>query len=342
MASCQGCGTDILGRDRFCRNCGAPVAVSVGDLTDTSRFQSETDAPSNLNAVAFREPTNPFHTPASPTYAAPNYAATPPYNTSSLTRFMRGKALWLVILLVLLFGSVLGAGAFLLARPSIAEIDARFSERDEEGESVRQAYEEAVQNSLGFKQGTMSDSEFPGIKGIFVNSLMSDDCPAALAKIEAGDVLLELNSTPVRNNTELSQALTPLTPGQEVPIKLYREGETLTTTLKVADRSFPPLQPRIDARYQGFLGILDSNRRCCVPGTKKWGIEVIKTHYNAPAELFGLQPGDVITKFDGHATRTTSEFNRRIRSTKPRSKVRVTFYRGASEQTIEVIMGHRW
>ena len=340
MASCQACGTEILGRDRFCRNCGAPVAISVGDLTDTSRFQSETDASANQNAPVFREPTNPFHAPSAPGYAAPHFTATPPYNTSSLTRFIRAKALWLVFLLVLLFGAV-GAGAFLLARTPLDSIDA-IIEQDGEKESTRQAYEEAVQNSLGFKQGTMSDSEFPGIKGIFVNSLMSDDCPAALAKIEAGDVLLELNSNPVRNNTELSQALTPLTPGQEVPIKFYRDGETKTTTLKVADRSFPPLQPKIDARYQGFLGILDSNRRCCVPGAKKWGVEVLKTHYNAPAELFGLQPGDVITKFDGHATRTASEFNRRIRSTKPRSKVLVTFYRGASEQTIEVIMGHRW
>lgn len=341
MASCQACGTDIHGRDRFCRNCGAPVAVSVGDLTDTSRFQSETEAPANQNAPAFREPTNPFHTPSASGYAGPNYPATPPYNTSSLKRFIRAKALWLVFLLVFLVGAV-GAGAFLFARTSMVPIDAIISDRDDDRESARQAYVEAVQNSLGFKQGTMSDSEFPGIKGIFVNSLMSDDCPAALAKIEAGDVLLELNSKPVRNDTELSQALSPLTSGQEVPIKLYREGETLTTTLKVADPTFPPLQPKIDARYQGFLGILDSDRRCCVPGTKKWGIEILKTHYNAPAELFGLQPGDVITKFDGHATRTASEFNRRIRATKPRSKVLVTFYRGASEQTIEVIMGHRW
>src|SRR5262245_66675832 len=53
---------------------------------------------------------------------------------------------------------------------------------------VRHKYEEAVQNALGFKQGAYSATEFPGVQGIFINNLMSDDSPAALAKIQAGDL----------------------------------------------------------------------------------------------------------------------------------------------------------
>jgi len=40
--------------------------------------------------------------------------------------------------------------------------------------------------------------------------------------------------------------------------------------------------------------------------------------------------------------KTPNEFNRHIRAVKPRSKVSLTFYRGNSEQKVEVIMGHRW
>src|SRR5262249_56031580 len=54
---------------------------------------------------------------------------------------------------------------------------------------VRQKYEEAVQNALGFKQGVYSATEFPGIQGIFINNLMSDDSPAALANIQGADLL---------------------------------------------------------------------------------------------------------------------------------------------------------
>ncbi|MGH9755141.1 MAG: PDZ domain-containing protein [Blastocatellia bacterium] len=64
-------------------------------------------------------------------------------------------------------------------------------------------------------------------------------------------------------------------------------------------------------------------------------------HINGPAKLFGLRPGDIITEFNGHPVKTPNEFNRHIRAVKPGSKVVVTFYRGVTEQKIEVIMGHR-
>jgi S1-C subfamily serine protease len=207
---------------------------------------------------------------------------------------------------------------------------------------ARREYEITVQNALGFKQGVYSATEFPSVQGIFVNHLMSDDSPAALAKIQAGDLLMELNNQQVRNNIELSQVLESLETGQEVPVKLYRDGVTVSSRIKLADRAFPPPQPpKIEQRDQGFLGILDAFRRP-LPSKKQWGVEVKELHINGPAELFGLRSGDVITEFNGHPVKTPNEFNRRIRAVKPGSKIAVTFYRGNTQQKIELIMGHRW
>jgi len=205
---------------------------------------------------------------------------------------------------------------------------------------VRHKYEEAVQNALGFKQGVYSATEFPGIRGIFINYLMSDDSPAALANIQAGDLLTELNNQQVRNDSELSQVLESLETGQEVPVKVYRDGAMTSSRIKIADRALPPSQPKTEMRDQGFLGIINSFRRP-LPDTKKWGVEVKEVHINGPAKLSGLRPGDVITEFNGHPVRTTNEFNRHIRAVRPGSKVVVTFYRGVTEQKIEVTMGHR-
>ena len=205
---------------------------------------------------------------------------------------------------------------------------------------VRHKYEEAVQNALGFKQGIYSATEFPGIHGIFINNLMSDDSPAALANIQAGDLLTELNNQQVRNDSELSQVLESLETGQEVPVKLYRDGAMTSSRIKIADRALPPSQPEAELRDQGFLGILDSFRRP-IPGTKKWGVELNQLHNNGPAKLSGLRPNDIITEFNGHPVKTPHEFNRHIRAVKPGSKVAVTFYRGVAEQKIEVIMGNR-
>jgi S1-C subfamily serine protease len=208
--------------------------------------------------------------------------------------------------------------------------------------TVRHKYEEAVQNALGFRQGAYSATEFPGVQGIFINNLMSDDSPAAVAKIQAGDLITELNKQEVRNDNELSQVLDSLKNGDEVPVSVYRDGARIDLRIKIADRAFPPLQPKTEVDDQGFLGILDSSRRCCIPGTKKWGVEVKELHINGPAELFGLRPGDVITEFDGHPVKTPNEFNRRIRATKPGSKIALTLFRGKAEQKIELILGHRW
>jgi S1-C subfamily serine protease len=208
--------------------------------------------------------------------------------------------------------------------------------------TVRHKYEEAVQNALGFRQGAYSATEFPGVQGIFVNNLMRDDSPAALAKIQAGDLIIELNKQEVRNDNELSQVLESLKTGDEVPVKVYRDGAKIDLRIKIADRDFPPLQTKTEVNDQGFLGILDSSRRCCIPGTKKWGVEVKELHVNGPAELFGLRPGDVITEFDGHPVKTPNEFNRRIRATKPGGKIALALYRGNAEQKIELILGHRW
>ena len=205
---------------------------------------------------------------------------------------------------------------------------------------VRQKYEEAVQNALGFKQGVYSATEFPGVQGIFINNLTSDDSPAALANIQAGDLLTELNNQQVRNDSELSQVLGSLETGQEVPVKVYRDGAMTSSRIKIADRALPPSQPKTELRDQGFLGILNSFRRP-LPSAKKWGVEVKELHINGPAKRSGLRPGDVITEFNGHPVKTPNEFNRHIRAVKPGSKVAVTFYRDVTEQKIEMIMGHR-
>lgn len=320
MINCQACGTEIIGRDRFCRQCGAAVAMMT-EFVDTQRFATSSSA---------GETTRQFYAPPA---VVPGVEPVTPVKKN----FFQHKVFWIVAVLFLL--SSLAAGIGILAVENQRD---QQQEVAEAAEINQRALEIAVQNALGFKHAEFPASEFPGVQGIFVNSLMSDDSAAALANLQAGDVLVELNQQAVRNETELEQALNALQTGQEVPIKFYRDGEMMIGKLRLADRNFPPLMPKLEAREQGFLGIKDARRRCCVPNTKKFGIEVIELYGNGPADLFGLKVGDVITEFNGVPTRTPNEFNRRIRSIQPRSKVQIKFYRGNTEQTAEVLIGHRW
>ena len=344
MAICRACSSEIIGSDRYCRNCGVPVAPVVAEFDDTRRFNPS--APLPASAPGTPDPTNPLYAPKYAAYVAPQ-SSSPLRQTATLVKaLLRQKPIWalLALMLFIFVGLGIGIGRGVSRRPVPNFRDAaeaRRAQDDINDEIARREYEIAVQNGLGFKQGDYSATEFPGVQGIFINNLMSDSSPAALAKIQGGDLLTELNDQKVRNDSELSQALKSLETGQEVLLKVYRDGATVSSRIKIADRAFPPPQPKIEPRDQGFLGILDSFRRT-IPGTKKWGVEVRELHINGPAELFGLRPGDVIIEFDGHPVKTPSEFNRHIRATRPGGKVVVTFYRGATEQKIELIIGHRW
>jgi membrane-associated protease RseP (regulator of RpoE activity) len=334
MTICRACSSEITGPDRYCRNCGVQIAPTVAEFDDTRRF----------NPLAPPDTTNPLYAVPAGAYAVNQGSASLHRTASLVTTLLRRKLIWALILLLFAtsIGMGIGIGRAMSRRISNDWRDSVEERTEEDAAMSRRYYEEGVQNALGFKQGSYSAGEFPEAQGIFVNSLMSDDSPAALAGIQSGDLITELNDKQVRNDSELSQTMNALKAGDEVPVKVHRDGATISSRIKIADRSFPPLQPKTDPDDQGFLGVLDSSRRCCIPGTERWGVEVNELHINGPAELFGLRPGDVITEFNGFPVKTPNEFNRRIRAVKPRSKVPVTFYRGNSEQKVEVIIGHRW
>ena len=344
MTICRACSSEIPGPDRYCRNCGALVAPVVTEWEDTYRFNPAPRAASV--ATPAPDATNPLHY-ASPGAAPTSASLSPPasFFENLFKHKLFDKVFWMPSLL--LFVALIGVTAML-----VGQVQRNRSMRDQQARAERQTarenraprrlVEETIPNALGFRTGAYSAAEFPDVQGIFVNNLLSDDGPAALAKIQAGDLMMELNSQQVRNYRELSDVIETLKTGDEVPLKLYRDGTTILSSIKISDRHFPPLQEQTAPDDQGFLGILDSSRRCCLPGTQKWGVEVKKLLTNSPAEIFGLRPGDIIAEFNGYPIKTSNEFNRRIRSVKPYTKVPVTFYRGKTAQKVEVIIGHRW
>jgi len=327
MVICQSCGAERGNQDRFCRSCGVPVVSSVADLEDTRRFNPAVPhgAPSGFTGQLYSAPV--------PTYTTASVENSP-YKTASLRKkLLRKKAFWLFMLVLIGMFTTVGVGIGMKVSNSRR---ASFEDR------VRRASTEDVPNALGFKPGRISDARYPqDIKGTYVESLVTDDGPAALANIQAGDVVLALGGKPVRNHTELRDVLDSLSVGQTVQADVYREGSILNLQIKVADRNYPPLQPRLESREQGWLGVNGHLRRCGVPGIQKCGVEIQGLNENSPADLGGMREGDVVTEFNGFKVRTPEELNRRIRLTKPRSKVAVTFYRGNEEQKTEFVIGYR-
>jgi S1-C subfamily serine protease len=324
------------------------MPVLVEDLADTHQFNPTLQPlPAGIGAT----PPEQFYLPGTTSRLWRNSAP-----LSSIALFLRrlfhSKLGWLAILLLLVVSI---ASGLVIARDVVrqrrqeryeqirdAELNRR-ARQARQAQVFQQQFDTRVQNAMGFRPESLVEGEFPGIQGVFVASLTSDYSPAAIAKIQAGDVITELNGQAAPGSREFMQILDGLKTGVEVPLKLYRDGQTSTTSIRIADRSVPPLQPKIDPREQGFLGVGNVTRRCCAPGSKKeWGLQVWRLVDNSPADLGGLQLGDLIVQFDGKPTLTPDEFARQIQNTKPRSKVKIKFYRGGSEQTLELTLGHGW
>ena len=347
MTNCQGCGTEIQVQDRFCKNCGAPMAASVEDLSDTRRF----DPSARVTTTGSLDQNNVQYVPGAATFPLLPDSSALRQTQSLIKNLIHRKLFWLVAFLIMsLFvgtGVIMGRDAIRARRAHRAEM-AREDERATQARLRRQAevahktFAEAIQNAMGFVPTEIVTAEYPDLKGVFVSSLTSDNGPAAAARIMAGDVLTEFADQPVSSSSELSRSLSAAKPGTEVPIKLNRDGEIISSKIRLGSIGITPFQAKIDPRGQGFLGVGDVGRHCCVAGTPRWGLEIHRIVDNSPADLAGLQLGDVITEFDSQVVRTPNELARRIHLATPRSKVKVKFYRSNVEQTIDLVLGHGW
>ena len=76
-----------------------------------------------------------------------------------------------------------------------------------------------------------------------------------------------------------------------------------------------------------------------IPDNVKEGVAVYKVESNSPANVAGLQKGDIITKIAGKATKTLAEFRYELYKHSPNEEVEVTYYRNGKEQTTKVTLG---
>ncbi|RKR02516.1 serine protease DegS [Kushneria sinocarnis] len=90
-------------------------------------------------------------------------------------------------------------------------------------------------------------------RGVVVSDVV-DGSPAARAGVKAGDVLLSVNGKTMLDAQSAMVDVAELDPGQQLPLKLYRDGQTIQVTVTVGTR--PPDAPAgpADESVQGNAG----------------------------------------------------------------------------------------
>jgi serine protease Do len=168
-----------------------------------------------------------------------------------------------------------------------------------------------IADSLGLKkaEGALVDQPQP-------------DSPAAKAGLKIGDVISAVNGAPVRDARTLAQKIASEAPGTSVRLTVWRQGQTKTIDLTLAEM---PKQQQANAQGQEHpggephLGLSLAPARD-VAGSGDKGVVVTGMDPNGPAAQNGVQIGDVILDAGGKTVETPSDVHHAIKQTRSEGK----------------------
>lgn len=150
--------------------------------------------------------------------------------------------------------------------------------------------------------------------------------PAEAAGVKAGDEVLEVAGQSVRRQLDIRQALGRFDAGDQISLKLLRDGKEIEVDIKLAE-TIPPLQPQ-------RLGVLvgeQAGETEDAPSTV-----VVETVLPESGAWQKLQPGDVVTKLGAAAIEDVETLRRLLISAAPDEPLAVTVQRGGNEESIDV------
>jgi len=183
------------------------------------------------------------------------------------------------------------------------------------GVSIMDVSREAdkIQQTLGFK----------GTDGVLVQETFAKT--PATGKLQAGDIVTEMNGKPVKTVQQLRNTIAAMTPGSELKLKVFREGADADVSITLGEQ---PEDLTAVAGRRGLPGggpaAADDNKadalgmKLATPSeelAQKFGLGdeppkgaiITDVQPRSAAAKAGLRPGDLITKVAGKTVTTAKE-----------------------------------
>lgn len=122
-------------------------------------------------------------------------------------------------------------------------------------------------------------------QGGFVEQVVPDSA-AEKAGIKAGDVIIKVNGKSVKSFSELRGKIGSIGAGKEVIITVIRDGDEKTFTAELQK------SPSADIAAEGIHDMLEGAK--LVNNLKNRGVEIAAIEEDSPAQMIGLNEGDII------------------------------------------------
>jgi serine protease Do len=142
-------------------------------------------------------------------------------------------------------------------------------------------------------------------QGALVASVNPGD-PAAQAGIKVGDVIMSVNGQPIESASDLTRTIGNLSPGKEIDMTVFRQGETLELTVTLGERSLNMArgeQDQTEPSQTGILGMevkpVNAQEAEQLGLSQVRGLLVVNVAGASQAAEANIQRGDVILEANG-------------------------------------------
>jgi serine protease Do len=146
--------------------------------------------------------------------------------------------------------------------------------------------------------------------------------PASKAGIKAGDVVLSIDGSAVKDARDLARKIAEMKPGSAIKLGIMRNGSEQTLTLTLGEMS-AQREARADAKDSGSdepkIGLTVAPA-ASVAGSGDQGVVVTSIDPNGPAAEKGFQTGDVILEVAGKTVSSPEEVRKALADARSKDK----------------------
>ena len=192
------------------------------------------------------------------------------------------------------------------------------------------------------------------------------ESPAELAKLRPGDVVLKIGDRDVTSPDVLAAEIRKKKPGQEVALKIEREGKPQDVKVKLGELAEADRMKEMDARFPGLFGrVAPGPGSSPQPGDLQWSFESRKyigiycnelnrelaEHFgvkegtalivsrlteNGPAAKAKMRVGDVVVRVDGKRVETVNGLIDLVQAKAKGAKIKIEGLRDGKAVTFDV------
>jgi len=156
-----------------------------------------------------------------------------------------------------------------------------------------------------------------------VISEVADGTPADKAGLKKYDVIIEVEGKKIEDHQKLTNLIATFNPGEEVSLKIIRDGKVAYKTVQLAERPSANgvSEPVAETSLRNQLGIevADLTKKLAEKYgyNNDEGVLVSDVRHNSVAAEKGLRRGDIIKEVDRHRVRSARDVERMIETLEP-------------------------